>query len=81
MYAIITISIVALIVLFFGAIQKKGMLLPIIYVGLSLAFILNLTGWSQNIHYFNEMYIADNFSIAFNAVLIITTLLVFIFMH
>jgi NADH-quinone oxidoreductase subunit N len=79
MYAIITISIVALIVLFFGAIQKKGMLLPTIYVGLSLAFILNLTGWSQNIHYFNEMYIADNFSIAFNAVLIFTTLLVFIF--
>ena len=79
MYAIITISIVAIIVLFFGAIQKKGPLLPIIYVGLPLAFILNLLEWNKSIHYYNEMYIADNFSIAFNGVLILTTLLVFIF--
>ncbi len=79
MYAIITISIVALIVLFFGAIQKKAPLLPIIYVGLPLAFLLHLLEWNKNIHYYNEMYIADNFSIAFNGVLIFTTLLVFIF--
>ncbi|MDR3653594.1 MAG: NADH-quinone oxidoreductase subunit N [Paludibacter sp.] len=79
MYAIITISIVAIIVLFLGAIQKKTPLLPIIFVGLPVAFIINLLGWNQSIHYYNEMYIADNFSIAFNAVLIFTTLLVFIF--
>jgi len=79
MYAIITISIVAIIVLFFGAIQKKAPLLPVVYVGLSVAFILNLLGWNQSVHYYNEMYIADNFSIAFNGVLIFTTLLVFIF--
>ena len=79
MYAIITISIVALIVLLFGALQKKKPLLPIIFVGLPVAFVLNLLEWNQSIHYYNEMYIADNFSIAFNAVLIFTTLLVFIF--
>ncbi len=79
MYAIITISIVAIIVLFFGAIQKKKPLLPIVYIGLTLAFGLNLLGWNQSVHYYNEMYIADNFSIAFNGVLIFTTLLVFIF--
>jgi NADH-quinone oxidoreductase subunit N len=79
MYAIITISIVALIVLFFGALQKKKPLLPIIFVGLPVAFILNLLEWNKSIHYYNEMYIADNFSVAFNGVLIFTTLLVFIF--
>jgi len=79
MYAIITISIVALIVLFFGALQKKKPLLPIIFVGLPIAFILNLLEWNKSIHYYNEMYIADNFSVAFNGVLIFTTLLVFIF--
>lgn len=79
MYAIITISIVALVVLFLGAMQKKRPLLPIIFIGLTLAFFLNLLGWNQSIHYYNEMYIADNFSIAFNAVLIFTTLLVFLF--
>jgi NADH-quinone oxidoreductase subunit N len=79
MYAIITISIVAIIVLFFGSIEKKKPLLPIVYIGLTLAFGLNLLGWNQSVHYYNEMYIADNFSIAFNAVLIFTTLLIFIF--
>ncbi|MEI8085763.1 MAG: NADH-quinone oxidoreductase subunit N [Paludibacter sp.] len=79
MYAIITISIVALIVLLFGALQKKKPLLPIIFVGLPVAFILNLLEWNKSIHYYNEMYIADNFSVAFNGVLIFTTLLVFIF--
>ncbi len=79
MYAIITISIVAIIVLFFGAFGKKKMILPIIYVGLPLAFIVNLMGWNQSIHYFNEMYIDDNFTIAFNGILIFITLLIFVF--
>jgi NADH-quinone oxidoreductase subunit N len=79
MYAIITISIVAIIVLFFGSIHKKGAILPILFIGLPLAFIVNLMGWNQSIHYFNEMYIDDNFTIAFNGVLIFTTFLVFIF--
>jgi NADH-quinone oxidoreductase subunit N len=79
MYAIITISIVAVIVLFFGSIHKKGVILPIIFVGLPLAFIVNLMGWNQSIHYFNEMYIDDNFTIAFNGLLIFTTFLIFIF--
>jgi NADH-quinone oxidoreductase subunit N len=79
MHAIITISIIALIVLFFGVLEKKNVLLPIIYAGLILAFGLNLMGWNQSVHYYNEMYIDDNFSIAFNAVLIFTTFLVFVF--
>jgi NADH-quinone oxidoreductase subunit N len=79
MYAIITISIVAVIVLFFGSIHKKGVILPIIFVGLPLAFVVNLMGWNQSIHYFNEMYIDDNFTIAFNGLLIFTTFLIFIF--
>ena len=79
MYAIITISIVAIIVLFFGAFGKKKVILPIIFVGLPLAFIINLMGWNQSIHYFNEMYIDDNFAIAFNGVLIFITMLIFVF--
>ncbi len=79
MYAIITISIVALVVLLLGALENKKVLLPIIYMGLTIAFVLNLVDWGKSIHYYNEMYIADNFSIAFNAVLIFTTILVFVF--
>jgi NADH-quinone oxidoreductase subunit N len=79
MYAIITISIVAFIVLFFGAFGKKKVILPVIFVGLSIAFIINLMGWNQSIHYFNEMYIDDNFTIAFNGILVFITLLIFVF--
>jgi NADH-quinone oxidoreductase subunit N len=79
MYAIITISIVAILVLVLGALDKKKPLLPLIFLGLTTAFIVNLLGWSHSAHIFNEMYIADNFSIAFNAVLIFTTFLVFLF--
>ena len=79
MYAIITISIVAIIVLFCGAFGKKKMILPVIFVGLPLAFIVNLMGWNQSIHYFNEMYIDDNFTIAFNGLLLFIALLIFVF--
>ncbi len=79
MYAIITITVVAIIVLFLGAIEKKRMLLPILFPGLGVALGLSFTGWNQAQHYFNDMYIGDNFSIAFNAVLISSTCLVFMF--
>ncbi len=79
MFAIITISIVAIIVLVLGALNQKKPLLPVIFTGLIAAFVINLQGWNKSAHLFNEMYIADNFSIAFNGVLIFTTFLVFLF--
>lgn len=79
MYAIITISVVSIIVLLLGALHKKKPLLPLVFTGLVVAFGLNLWGWNKSLHMFNEMYIADNFSIAFNAVLIFTTIYVFLF--
>lgn len=79
MYAIITISIVAIIILILGSLGKKTPLLPIIYIGLVAAFAVNLLGWDAPQHLYNEMFIADNFSKAFGAVLIFTTLFVFIF--
>lgn len=79
MYAIITITIVAIIVLFLGVMEKKRVLLPILFLGLPVALILSFSGWNQSLHYFNDMYIGDNFSIAFNAVLISSTCLVFMF--
>ncbi|MHB9054737.1 MAG: NADH-quinone oxidoreductase subunit N [Paludibacteraceae bacterium] len=79
MYGIIPISITALTVLFFGAIEKKKVLLPVVFVGLTFAFVLNAMQWNHSIHYLNEMFIEDNFSIAFNGVMIFTTILVFLF--
>ena len=79
MNTIITISILAIIVLFLGVMKQKVILLPIILLGLALAFYLDIYAWDTTIRYYNEMFIADNFSIAFNAVLIFGSFLVFLF--
>ena len=79
MYAIITIFITALIVLFLGTLNLKKPLLPVIFTGLAVALVINFLGWNQSVHLYNEMYNADNFSIAFSGVLIFTTLMVFLF--
>ena len=79
MNTLIAISVLAIITLFIGVMGKKSVLLPIILLGLALAFFLCIKDWNTSVHYFNDMFIADNFSIAFNAVLIAGTFLVFLF--
>ena len=66
MKAIIVLTIVAILNMFFGVRQKKKVLLPLIFVGLLVAMGLNIFEWGTSVHYFNEMFIADNFSIAFS---------------
>lgn len=79
MQAIVALSITAILNMFFGVRKKKKVLLPLIFVGLVITMILNLKAWGTNVHYFNEMFIADNFSIAFSAVLILIVILIFLF--
>lgn len=79
MKAIVALSILAVLDMFFGVRRMKKVLLPLIFAGLIVAMILNLSGWGQSVHYFNEMFIADNFSIAFSSVLILIAILIFMF--
>lgn len=79
MYAIITISIVALVILMLGAFELKKAILPVLFIGLPVAFIVGLQDWNHPQHLFNDMYIVDNFGVAFSAVLILSTLLIFLF--
>lgn len=79
MKAIIALSILAVLVMFFGVRKKKGVLLPLLFVGLFVAMFLNIREWGTSVHYFNEMFIADNFSIAFSAILILIAILIFMF--
>jgi NADH-quinone oxidoreductase subunit N len=79
MKAIVALSILAVLNMFFGVRRMKKVLLPLIFTGLIIAMILNITEWDTSVHYFNEMFIADNFSIAFSAVLILIAILVFMF--
>ena len=79
MKAIIALSILAILNMFFGVKKKKGVLLPLIFFGLLVTMGLNIMDWGTSVHYFNEMFIADNFSIAFSSVLILIGILVFMF--
>lgn len=79
MYALISTVALGIITMFLGIKEMKKWLLPTIILGLVITFGLNLIEWNRNLHYCNEMMTVDNFSVAFNAVLVFTTLLVFIF--
>ena len=79
MKAIVALSILAVLNMFFGVRKTKKVLLPLIFVGLIITMILNISEWGTNVHYFNEMFIADNFSIAFSSVLILIGILIFMF--
>jgi NADH-quinone oxidoreductase subunit N len=79
MSALISVTVLAMITMFLGLQGKKNWLLPFIIAGLILTFILNITEWNTNHNYFGEMMIVDNFAVAFNGVMIFTTILVFLF--
>jgi NADH-quinone oxidoreductase subunit N len=79
MYALITTVALGIITMFLGIWEMKKWLLPVIIGGLAVSFGLNLLEWNHNTHYSADMMTVDNFSVAFTAVLIFTTLLVFIF--
>jgi NADH-quinone oxidoreductase subunit N len=79
MNALIAVTVLGIVTMFLGIGELKRWILPVIISGLIISFGVNLLEWDRNTHYFGEMMIVDNFSVAFNAVLIFTTLLVFIF--
>jgi NADH-quinone oxidoreductase subunit N len=79
MSALISVAVLGMITMFLGLRGKKGWLLPVIITGLILTFLMNFTEWNVNRSYYSEMMIVDNFAVAFNGVLIFTSILVFMF--
>jgi NADH-quinone oxidoreductase subunit N len=79
MGAMISVTVLGMIVMLLGVMEKKQMILPVIMTGLLIAFGINITEWNGDHHYFNDMMHVNNFSVAFNGVLIFTSGLVFMF--
>lgn len=79
MYALVSTVALGIIAMILGIMEKKRWLLPVIITGLLVSLGLNFLEWNRDIHYAKDMMIVDNFAVAFNAVLIFTTFLVFIF--
>ena len=74
MNAIITLSILALLVLYLGVFNAKKAVLPVTLVGLVAALGLNLAEWNTNAQpIFSGMMLFDNFAVAFSAICIVAT--------
>ncbi|MCX6277587.1 MAG: NADH-quinone oxidoreductase subunit N [Bacteroidetes bacterium] len=79
MSTIISITLLGVLVLFLGALKQQRILLPVILAGLLIALGLTLRDWNTMHSYYNRMMVVDNQSIAFSAVLIFSTFLIFSF--
>jgi NADH-quinone oxidoreductase subunit N len=78
MNSLIILSALGVIMLFSEMLNYKKALLPLTFIGLIAALVANVMDWNSNLHYYNEMMIADNYSIAFTSLLIIITLFWFV---
>ncbi len=79
MTTIVSLVLLGVLVLLLGILKKKSWLLPVILVGLLATLALTLMDWNTSKFYFHEMLLIDNFTIAFSAVMILSTFLIFSF--
>ena len=79
MSALILSSVLGIILLYLGFIKNKSILVPVAIAGLLGTLYLSINDWGLASTYFHDMIVFDNFSIAFNASMVIITILIFLF--
>src|ERR1700744_1154253 len=77
MSTLIILSVLPILVLYLGLFKAKNALLPVTVIGLLAALGLALTQWNSGAQpIYHGMMLFDNFSIAFSAITIISTILI-----
>lgn len=77
MNALITISILAIVILYMGLYKAKRALLPVAILGLLTAFGLAIAEWNSNASpIYSGMMQFDNFAVAFSGITILSTILI-----
>jgi len=76
MIPFIVLAVLGVILLYAGLTKNKKLLVPIAVGGLLLTLGFLFTSWGHPKSYYNHMVLIDNLSIAFNAIAIVTTILV-----
>jgi NADH-quinone oxidoreductase subunit N len=79
MSALIFTTVLGIILLYLGLTKNKKLLAPVAIAGLLITLYLSLNDWGLGSTYFHDMIVFDNFSIAFNASMVIVTILIFLF--
>ena len=78
MKALILLVILGIVLLYNAFIKTKKLLLPLALIGLSGVILLLIARWDMHPSYFNRMIVLDNYAIAFNIVVIFSTMLIFL---
>lgn len=77
MNTIILISVLPLVLLYLGLYKAKNALLPVTVIGLVAALVLAVLQWNDGAQpIYSGMLLFDNFSIAFSALTILSTILI-----
>ena len=77
MYALIILCVLGILCLCSEIFNFKKILLPLIFVGLSLAFIAAIYDWNTSKSFYNEMVVFDNYALAFTALIIFISIIWF----
>ncbi|MGB4399143.1 MAG: NADH-quinone oxidoreductase subunit N [Daejeonella sp.] len=77
MSALITLSILAIVVLYLGLYKAKRLLLPVTLLGLIGSLVLALLEWNSGAQpIYSGMMLFDNFAVAFTSLCIFSTMLI-----
>jgi NADH-quinone oxidoreductase subunit N len=77
MNALITLSVLAIIVLYLGLFKAKNLLLPVTLIGLATALALSINEWNTHAQpIYSGMMLFDNFAVAFTSICIFSTMLI-----
>lgn len=77
----LAIALTGIILLYLGFAKNKSPLIPFAISGLVVALISLISYWGTNQTFFSNMMTVDNFSVAFNSVMIISTILIMLLAH
>lgn len=77
MNALITLSVLAILVLYLGLYKAKNALLPVTLLGLAISLILTIMEWNSGAGpIYSGMMLFDNFAVAFTSICIVSTMLI-----
>ncbi|NWJ51518.1 MAG: NADH-quinone oxidoreductase subunit N [Bacteroidetes bacterium] len=76
MLPFIALAVLGIVLLYAGLTKNNRLLVPIAVAGLLVTLGFTLKAWDSLVAYYNRMALIDNFSIAFNTVAIISTILI-----
>ncbi len=76
MLPFIALAVLGIVLLYVGLTKNNRLLVPIAVGGLLVTLGFTLKAWDHPVSYYNRMALIDNFSVAFNTVAIVSTILI-----